>query len=386
MSLQDYYQGFSCPDQGLDEEFLEIVAGEHAREITCLFLDRHGATLADKASGVRELLERWASTEIAFDQSWSLALGLVEATLTTTFDGDPAPAAAGLALAIANGSSSSEWCCEFDTPTRLRTHDVLLPACERIEVEGSTGDRSIRLRCEGDEVVLTADPRAGQRSDSLPTLNTGGDEIVLLPAAALTGFRIEQFPAAPVARIDDRVVESCREALSLLDQAVPEYHTWVCRILRHFVPLQGGPGSLVSGSTAQYYGTTYLCLDVEPAAIGEMLVHEGSHQYYHILTWLGPVDDGSDETLYYSPVKRKGRPIAYILLAYHAFANVMLYYQRCRMRDIGSEARTYCLENEKRLWPQLDELEAHLRSARSLTPLGAALWEPLAAAMGELER
>src|SRR5438046_7090098 len=36
-------------------------------------------------------------------------------------------------------------------------------------------------------------------------------------------------------------------------------------------------------------------------ALAEMLVHELSHQHYYVASSHGPVDDGSDDNLYYSP-------------------------------------------------------------------------------------
>ena len=107
-----------------------------------------------------------------------------------------------------------------------------------------------------------------------------------------------------------------------------------------------------------------------------MLVHECSHQYYHLLTRLGPVDDGSDTTLAYSPVKNTGRPISMILLAYHAFANVELFYRHCQAAGLEDEG--YCANNQEGLKPQLEQLEQALSATDALTELGQALWEPLA--------
>src|SRR6266852_5178334 len=107
-----------------------------------------------------------------------------------------------------------------------------------------------------------------------------------------------------------------------------------------------------------------------------MLVHEATHLYFHLLCSVGNVDDSSDSTLYYSPIKRQGRPIRAILLAYHAFANVVLFYRLCQEKGLSDDG--YCRQQENDLLPQLKQLEASLHTTRALTPLGLALWEPLA--------
>jgi HEXXH motif-containing protein len=96
-----------------------------------------------------------------------------------------------------------------------------------------------------------------------------------------------------------------------------------------------------------------------------------------LLNRLGEFDDGSDPALYYSPIRHTGRPIRWILIAYHAFANVLLFYRCCAANGLDKDP--YCRLNEKVLVPQLEQLEGALRKSRALTPLGRALWEPLAA-------
>jgi HEXXH motif-containing protein len=114
-----------------------------------------------------------------------------------------------------------------------------------------------------------------------------------------------------------------------------------------------------------------------PLALAEMLIHEATHQYYHLLTRVAPVHDGSDDNLYYSPVKRRGRPLPFILLAYHAFGNVLLFTRACIQAGVP-DPQQYLRKNEAELVPQLQQLEEGLRQTRALTPAGLALWRGLA--------
>jgi HEXXH motif-containing protein len=106
-----------------------------------------------------------------------------------------------------------------------------------------------------------------------------------------------------------------------------------------------------------------------------MLIHEATHQYFHLLARYGALDDGTGE-MYFSPIKGTERPVNMILLAYHAFGNVLLFYRLCRRKRLKDAG--YCRKNELQLLPQLRKLEEALVHTNALTPLGEALWRPLA--------
>ena len=106
-----------------------------------------------------------------------------------------------------------------------------------------------------------------------------------------------------------------------------------------------------------------------------MLVHEISHQYYSLLTRLGPVDDGSDQNLYYSPFPRANRKMNRILLAYHAFANVLIFYYDGYKRDLIQKA-TYSAV-VARHGSDLATLKSHLDASNGLTEIGFGLYRPV---------
>lgn len=123
-----------------------------------------------------------------------------------------------------------------------------------------------------------------------------------------------------------------------------------------------------------------MSFECDPIAVAEMLVHECAHHYFHLSSRLEPVDDGTDHSLYFSPVKNTGRPIDKILLAYHAFANVLIFYRTCLASDIQDHG--YCRRNATELVPQLKQLESALRETTALTETGNSLWLPLAERTG----
>ncbi len=188
----------------------------------------------------------------------------------------------------------------------------------------------------------------------------------------------ERFRPAKVSVADAQA--ALQQAIALLRLHSPRYLRWVDRVLRGVMACNGTANQLRSGSDFDLPGIVQMSFPASPVAHAEMLVHECSHLNYQILTRLGDVDDGSDETLYFSPVKRTGRRIDRILLAYHAFANVMLFYRDCIATGIDDDG--YCERNIEATMPQLATLDQALRTTPALTPLGRALYEPLAAALG----
>lgn len=91
------------------------------------------------------------------------------------------------------------------------------------------------------------------------------------------------------------------------------------------------------------------------------------------------MDDGKDDALYFSPFRNTGRPIFNILITYHAFANVVLFYRTALANGLSADP-TFAPaveERVKELTQKLEPLEQALQATKSLTPLGFGLWKPL---------
>jgi len=208
----------------------------------------------------------------------------------------------------------------------------------------------------------------------LPIINSDGQRYILVHGAAAKAF-----PSLEgILLMRDANVATCalHKAISLLARYAPIFLPWIGRVIRRIIPVLSSSQMTCSGSYEDYPGTIYMSLNCAPVAIAEILVHEATHQYYYILARYGAIDDGSGQT-FFSPIKGTKRPLAMILLAYHAFANVLLFYRSCRQKHIRDSG--YCRTNEAQLVPKLHVLEDTLASTNALTPLGEALWRPLAA-------
>jgi HEXXH motif-containing protein len=166
-------------------------------------------------------------------------------------------------------------------------------------------------------------------------------------------------------------------ALELLRAQNAGYHGWVARAFRTLFVVASPAGRLVSGSLADKPRFGYVSDTERVAGTAEMLIHEASHQHFHLAAKIGPVttdDDG--EARFYSPFVRTLRPLSRLLLAYHAFANVCSFYAReiaGGIDDAGS-----CEQSLASLRPDVELVERTIdENAALLTPLGAGLFEPL---------
>jgi HEXXH motif-containing protein len=210
---------------------------------------------------------------------------------------------------------------------------------------------------------------------SLPVVGGPDCPIILFRDSDIDGIEFGgplRFASVPLTRI----VKQCDGAVAILRLYAPVYMRWVRGVVRSIVPLDAKLSGIIAGSAFAKPGVVQVAFPVGTVLLAETLVHEASHHYLHIVRRLGPFHDGSDQTLYYSPIRKQGRPIDMILVAYHAMVNVLFFYRLCRASGLSDGG--YIKRHEAKLVPQIAQLEAPLRRTRALTPLGKALWEPLA--------
>ncbi|WP_437973193.1 HEXXH motif-containing putative peptide modification protein [Sorangium sp. So ce295] len=389
------FSGFSCPQVGLGDDVLDVVAVGHARQVVETYLERHRAHLDRHAAGLSTVLTAWLTREDErFDTVWNLAFGDAHALLLSHAD-DVVRCASALALRMNERGHAGAWEAELPAPARLRFGRWLLPAAEAIQVSAAAENAAVRTRAAG-EWRSAAFLRDGERGwalvdgddvDVLATCQRPDFRFTLSTAQSLSPSGAERLLQADAYQFDRAEVSTadawratCDAAVDLIRETADFYATWVDRVLRDLIPLRARPSTFNSGS--ERFSPGVVCVSDQPFRwpLAEMLVHEATHQYLHIITRLGPLDDGTDQSLYFSPFRNKERPIFFIVVAYHAFANVLMFYRTARERGLVPE-RVITSEafasREETLTKQLRAIEDPLKNARSLTPLGRALWEPL---------
>ncbi|MGH9844940.1 MAG: aKG-HExxH-type peptide beta-hydroxylase, partial [Blastocatellia bacterium] len=298
-----------------------------------MFLDRFEQRLDQTGNGVTEMLSRIHADEPPNDEIfWSAVPAMMMEALTDGGTLSVQRAAASLLLHCGAHGVSGDWEMRFDQPSIFLWGSYLLPESERLIVNHKR------------ETVRILSEIKGARHESRlhRVAETGAwrsEELTQLPLVADDGYAVTLLPdrAAPSLQCDSPILsqipsathESIAQALGLLRALAPRYRDWVTRVLRRLIVVAAPQAGIMSGNLHGYYGMFYISDCRDPLVIGEMLVHESSHQYFHSITPLEDVADQTDPTTYYSPFVKRQRTIDRLLLAYHAFANVYLYYREC---------------------------------------------------------
>ncbi|HSR68646.1 MAG TPA: HEXXH motif-containing putative peptide modification protein [Acidobacteriota bacterium] len=384
--LESIYRGLSHPGLPLDPTILDAITSEHARGVVETFLNRFDSTLEQSGDGLASCLTGWLEHNAALHDVWNTSFGAVERLASSE---DPSASnvlfsAAQLALSMMAAGLEGRFQVKFEDPVRLRFDRWCLPAATGVAAECGRGSVDIRLGDTGVRPLALRRPsgsawrleRSGGGLEELTQVQMGDNQVTFLSDSVFEGGYDLNFPF-PIDASGEKTAAAWRAAFQLLGEQAPEYLDWVDRVIQDIIPLKVPNQAMVSGSHNMHWGEVFMTSILEPLKFAEMLVHESSHQYYLIGCMLSNVEDGSDRKLYYSPAKKKERPLDKILLAYHAFANVILMYRRCR--EAGLETRA----EEAKLLPEVEELEKPLRQTRGLTELGVSLWRPLAQRLEE---
>jgi HEXXH motif-containing protein len=379
--LAQMSRGFSCPQEPFGETFFEFLAIERARQVARDFLRLYEGPLSLSGRGLPEFLQRWLRGDTDFQAVWDFSLGEIDTAAKQESPPNVAATAAFLALRLGACGATGDWSLAFDVPVRLRWSHWLLPPCDKLEVHCDGQFSQIQATLRGERVQCqfhrTADGWEGSGSglQELSRFGTRRERIVLLPSEALEGDALRPLRPSALPEIPPEIIAACQQSLVLLHKHAPVYLPWVLRVLRHIVLLKHEVGNMRSGCSRDESGLIHMSFVPHWMYLAESLVHEASHQYLHALCWLGPLDDGSDATLYYSPIKQTGRSLLRIALAYHAFANILLFFRLCRRN--GAPDDGYLAKNESMVAAQVKQLEAPLHKNPALTPIGLALCEPL---------
>lgn len=376
------YAGFSCPLESFNESLAQTIAGEYARSVLGIFVERFARVFSK--NGLDDLFSSLLHADLPLELAWSSDLGnLYKATKLGDEDRAMKSAAAFALMAGAKGFSS-EWQLEFNRPTKLFWDDWALPCCDKLTVISSDSNASIKLSLDGKQTqvsfVRSLDGwkcQTPERAVRLPSIGSGRHRLVLLPGyAALDGVMGHDVAdgASALETFSPALIEVLTQTLDLLEEHLPHYFDWVVRIIRRVAVFHFERNVLYSGSHEHQYGTIHISDNFRVLSLAEMLIHEASHQYFELLNKLGPTVDPDHTELYYSPAKRCDRPLHKILLAYHAFANVMLFYRgvaECGLADSCSAKFQNVLNDELRL------LEQPLLENDAILPLGRVLVGPL---------
>lgn len=124
-----------------------------------------------------------------------------------------------------------------------------------------------------------------------------------------------------------KAIDEVCASLATLNAIAPAYFAWCRRVVRQ-IQVIGTPRSdlSLSRSSPARPGAVVVSYVKDSLQCMEALVHECTHQYYYMASLLTQMRaNPNDDTLYYSSIVDRYRPIDRVLLAYHATANIVLF-------------------------------------------------------------
>lgn len=372
----DIYSGFASPLAPLNEELGEFIIVEYARNYIRHVLSSAAKQIDSCSSGITTLYEAWLQVDADFQMCWDVSFGELH-RLPHSAPNEFMARVIGLALRLASCGVPTDWSCIWDEPMSFRIGGQLFGHVFGVRAEWSCGRCLLSWRLEHglwDELAREATPHPELRRP-IQKLRLEHNELFVLSNSATSGIssRLVGTPAS-----DEHIrqfIGAAEGAVSVLRQYAPQYLKWIDKILRSIILLEPIIGGRQSGTEEAQFGLIHMSYNSDPVLVAETLIHEAAHQYMTLLTRIGPVDDGSDVGQYYSPFKGMNRPIGSILAAYHAFANLALFYHALASNGISTKQN--CVDQSRDLAVQLEQLEVALAGTRAMTTVGEQLWLPL---------
>lgn len=361
---------------------------------------------ADASSICASLYERcWAHVEAEIEKAGSLELGGVRHAAAASAALDCWRPELGLVYRAVHegrrGQASTRW-LGFQAIVagflcrRIESFDVVCELESPFTVAGLTFDMQ-RVHGSGDGTMLCfEDMISGARHHfRISDDGTGGagawhsgegstNTIVSVNGTPLcqivNGRWLKQWRFAEVAKDDSSqagFVDQIGRALTVLSHGTEQYFLWVIAVVRHVIEMRRvSPSHSTSRSFLFHFGGVEIGAPASTIESIELLVHEASHQYFHMASLLGRTTTPQAGN-HHSPLKGRVRPLERILLGYHAVGNIVLSLAAVGKHDPGTLD-----EVKSRLavaLPLLNELAAPLEGEleTGLTSLGRGFFLPL---------
>lgn len=373
---------FATPVPGLDERILDALAGTKAQGLVDALIAVRSDEIESSSRGLVDFLREWSSGPASFEPAWDVAFGRLE-WLLALGGLDASEVAVRVALRLVETGASGVW--DADVPAMTaRLGGNVLEKFVHVDVQRSSNGPIVRARrCDGPD--LTCSWRQGANAWDAPGASKLASVGVRRPIDLLASSSLP--PASddpqgfegvrPVRSIDATTVRTFARAFEILREVGADYLDWVERVLRVILVCERPESSwMVSGSAAMLPGVVHVSYPAGAMDMADALVHECAHQNFYLLEHLDAFDDGTDDRLYWSAPVRRERPLSKILMAYHAFANVLLFYDALRVA--GADDEGYVDRHERRLVDLVAQLDAPLRENCALTELGRMLYTSLA--------
>lgn len=338
------FERFASPHEGAFVDMAEVLASHHFGSVMKKVNDI-GRTLG--ASNI-ELPGDTPRRSLSY---WRPELGLVKLALTrgytTVQDWHWLSLQADLTAYLCEEIGSVRRQVAVNRPLVVAGH--LVPAGD-VKVDTRDGvlhvESSALARPLGLEMVAAPGQAPAWRCDPRSlTISFGtAAKVVTTSAEWMSVWSSEDKAEHAVLQDSAGFVDQVERASDLMERHCPEYYLWTAALLKEVAPLDR-PAALGAGTSSQSFLLWPAQVHMSRASALKtiaMLVHECSHQYFHMLMWGVPVvKDGAQPV--FSVLKDCHRPLDRVLLGFHAFANVLLALNRLKgcsdvdQRELASE-------------------------------------------------
>jgi len=362
-----------------DASVLEFMFGEYARALLEIGLLQIDPAPIETGASLDKLLDQ----PISWPAAWTLELAQLERAITRSLDpAHVSDALVAVLLQLASHGLIDECELRLESEQPLFFGHLRLPTAREVVFRATSVGAEIELRAQGRaptrldlERTDVGVWRGAEPLDQVVWF--GGHQISLRTTGQRGDFPIpaDQRLLSVDALAGNRAFSA---AAALIEECSPSFAPWIKAAVHTIVPLDASHRPAMSATVEEYPGLVFLSLPLNPSEVAARLVHEASHQYYFALERLAALHDGSDQELYFSPMKGRDRPIEMILFAFHAFGNGVLHDRNLFELRHASAIDAATLEN----WmAQVRTLTSHLRRTQALTPMGEELWRSLAAVL-----
>ncbi|WP_425098584.1 aKG-HExxH-type peptide beta-hydroxylase [Tropicibacter sp. S64] len=358
---QAVLRSFSSVYEPFSDATCQTIAICGAQVVWDLFERKFQSSYSPDAAALADAIRPLVAEDLTFADAWSVPVGQMKTALRSTCKTEGKAALIGLALHLIEPGRALDWSGSVAGISGLCCLGQVIPEGQSLHI--LSDDTGIRIRVDG-RTVIDGPVAASHRHPFA----------VMAPRTAATRFRdvSPDISTAP----DSHVAEALDDALGLL-AGLPDFERWVLRLTTRFVPLRIKGDIHLSRSFIHRPGLVCASCPSSPTMLAELLVHEATHQYFYMLGGLSPLDDGTDKTGYYSPVKDCKRPIFNILLAYHAFGNILLFHRAVMAKGNAPEP-AFSRDRIAQIEGYMPQFETSLAASPALTASGQALWRPLA--------
>jgi len=354
----------------------EQVVRTHSAMIIQAFRQRYEHQLTEFSAELSTLIGS-LNPNLDFETAWDPALGGLHYAISENPNSFRSRAVA-FALRLHERGYAGEWRAPIKDSARFHFDRWPLPNGEQIQVETDGKQVRVKILGAGEHANMTFQ-RKGEEWHSnsapspLPEAVSGGRRVRIWRRRELWTDEVRDLAVAVDDSEPQLLADRCRDAMALLREDAPIHYKWVERVLRFVAPWRVVSDVRPSGSSSANLAPGLIGAGNHDhiVSLADSLVHEASHHYFYVALRLGPVHDGSDTNLYFNPFLELDRPIDRILLAYHAFSNVLTF-----CREAASHGHTtYLASRVPQLIRGLDIMEKSLTISKALTPNGCSLLE-----------